>query len=137
MHLLTRRYLRVNTIHCVCRYFLHNGQYLCFKIIFFVFEGAKIILKLRVGQLIVRLMLTIIEVLLLNSIISEMYFRIKILQIKLVRRCANVPLIIPVGTSYPMQICYEHVVPDIKFPIVVKKRPVNIHLYYISPSLRF
>lgn len=61
-----------------------------------------------------------------------MYFWCKVMNVKLVSRCADIALFIPIGPRHSEKIAYEHIVSDIELSIVVEERPVNIHLHYVS-----
>lgn len=70
----------------------------------------------------------IIGKILLDSVICEMNFRLEGVHIELIRRCSNVSLLIPVGSSNSQNVCYEHVMSNVELTIVVEQWAVNVHL---------
>ena len=51
------------------------------------------------------------------------------MDIEWIRGSADVALLVPVGTSYPVDVCQQHVVADIKLSIFVKERSIDVHLH--------
>ena len=90
----------------------------------------QILLKLLIGHLIPRLIPPIKRSIFLHSIVSQMNFPIKIMNIKLIRWSTDVSLFIPIGFEYAMKLTYQEIVADIKFTSFVEKRPVYIELHY-------
>lgn len=50
------------------------------------------------------------------------------MNVKLVRWCTDVTLLIPVGSGDTKNICDHHVMPDIKLSVIVKQWTINIKL---------
>lgn len=61
-----------------------------------------------------------------------MYLRLEIVDIKLIGGRADISFCIPIRPCDPIQIRNKHVMPDIKFPVVVQHWPIDIHLHYIG-----
>lgn len=57
------------------------------------------------------------------------------MDVKLIWRCTNVTLCIPISTSNSIQISYEHIMPNIKFTIIVKHWLIYVHLNYVCSSI--
>lgn len=89
-------------------------------------------MELFVGDLVVRFVFTVIGVSLLDSIICQVDLRLEGVYVELVRRSADVPLFIPIGTVDSKKVSDQHVMPYIELPVVVEQRPVNIHLHDVS-----
>ncbi len=137
MHLILRAYFRVNTSGCIFSHSFHFSQNLLLKVIFPISECVQIILKLCIWDLIERLVLAILRMLLLDGIICEVYLRLKVMNIIEISWCPDVPFLIPICLCHSIQICYEHVVPNVEFSIIVKEWSVHIHLHNKSFILEF
>lgn len=48
--------------------------------------------------------------------------------IELIRWSSNISFFIPVSSSYTKKVSYQHIMSDIKLPIVVEKRSIDVHL---------
>lgn len=57
-----------------------------------------------------------------------MDFWLKAIDIEFIRWCPYVAFLIPVGSGHSKKVSNKHVMPDIKFSVVVKKRSIDIHL---------
>lgn len=62
---------------------------------------------------------SIIKILFLDGIISEMNLWLKIINVELVGRCANVTVKIPIGSHDSIHVSYKHIMPDIEFTSLV------------------
>lgn len=74
----------------------------------------------------------IVRVSLLHSIICQMYFFFESSNVKLVWRCPNIALLIPISSSYSIEIGNQHIMSNVKFPVVVKHWSIDVHLHNIS-----
>ena len=54
------------------------------------------------------------------------------MNIEMIRRCSYVALVIPISSCYSIKISYQHIVSNIEFPFIVKKRSIYIHLDYVG-----
>lgn len=59
------------------------------------------------------------------------------MDIEVVRGSSNVTLLIPVGSSYTIKIGDQHIMSYVEFPLVIEKRPINIHLDDVAPLALF
>ena len=87
----------------------------------------QVSLELAVGQLIGGFKLGEVLSVLLHSVVGEVDIVVRqVVDIKGLRTCSNIPFFVPIGFESPVYACQKHVVPDVKFPVVVEKRPVYI-----------
>jgi len=83
----------------------------------------KIPLKLWIRDLITLLILAIILTMFLNSIISQVYkVIIKVVHIKPFTGGPDIPRTVPVPLHDAINCRDEHVVPNVKFPVIVQER---------------
>lgn len=137
MQLVLRGDLGVDTSCGISSHLPHLWQYLLLKIIFLIGQRRiQIPLKFLIRYLIIRLIPPIFGISLLHSIISKMYFFIKIPNIKLITRSPNISFCIPIRSHHTIHIRYHHIMTNIKFTIIVEKRSIYVHLNYISSSSR-
>ena len=69
---------------------------------------------------------------LLDCIVSEMDFRLKVCNVELVGWSSDVSLLVPVGSSYSVEVGDHHVMSDVEFAVVVEEGAVYVHLHDVS-----
>lgn len=65
------------------------------------------------------LILAVICVVDLNGIVGEMNVGLKVVNIEGISRCADIALLVPIGTSHSVKICHEDVMSDVEFALIV------------------
>lgn len=74
-------------------------------------------------------MATIKRSILLNCVISEVYFPFEIVDIELVGSSPNIPLLVPIGLEHSIYLTYHHVVPNVEFTLTVQEGTVDVELH--------
>lgn len=74
----------------------------------------------------------IVRVSFLHSIIGEMYLWLKIVDIELIGRRADVALLVPVCACDSEEVGDHEVVADVEFAVVVEERAVDVHLHDVG-----
>lgn len=49
-----------------------------------------------------------------------------------IRSCSNIPILIPVALFIPINARDQHIMPNIKLPLIVEHRPINILLHNVG-----
>jgi len=124
-----RAYLRIDASNGVFSYFFHFRQYFISEIVLPVTQSVQVVLKLRVGQFVGRLVFAIVRKMFLYGIICQMYLWIEAMDIEVIRWGSDVSLFVPIASSYSIEIGDKHVMSDIELPIIVEKGSVDIHLH--------
>ena len=68
----------------------------------------------------------------LHSVIGEVYFWLKIVDIELVGGGADVALLVPVCAGDSEEVGDHEVVPDVELAVVVEEGAVDVHLDYVG-----
>lgn len=87
-------------------------------------------MKLFIREFVVRFIFTILRIVFLNEIISQVYLRVKIINVKLIGGCSNVSFVVPICFHNPKKICNQHVMSYIEFSVIIKKGSIYVHLNY-------
>ena len=82
------------------------------------------------GYLVSKFKTTIIIRSLLNSIICKMYNFIEIIQIKFTSWSPQIAIIINISFETAIDRCYQSEAANIKFPIFIQSRSINVSLHY-------
>ena len=115
--------------------FLQLWHYLFDNVAFDIY-GVKVLLEIRVGELVSRLKLAIVITLLLHGIISEMNKPISnVFQIEVFATCPKVALIVPITLEVAIDSSQQSIAPNIKFPVFVEKRLLYVFLNDVGPLL--
>lgn len=86
-------------------------------------------LEFRIRKFVCLFIFSISLWMFLNSIVCEVDLSvILIFKIKCDRTCSNVTFPIPIGSFTVAYRSDQHIMPDIKFPFIIQKRPVHIQL---------
>lgn len=62
------------------------------------------------------------------SVIGKMDFPLEVEDIELVRSCSDIAFLIPVSLEDSVELADHHIVADVKFPLFVKERSVDVEL---------
>lgn len=79
----------------------------------------------------------IVWITLLDCIVGEVYFWLKGMDIELVGGSSDVTLLVPVGSGHSEEVGNHHIMPDVKFAVVVQQGSINVHLHYVGSFLLF
>ena len=71
----------------------------------------------------------VVRKVLLHSVISQMYLWLETMHVELIWRRSYITFFIPVGSRNTKNISNQHIMSDIKLPVIIQKRPVDIHLH--------
>ncbi len=71
----------------------------------------------------------IVRIFFLDGIIRQVNFGLKNIDIELIWRSTDVALFVPISFFDAVEIRNEHIVSYVEFPIVIKKRAIDVHLH--------
>lgn len=101
--------------------FLHFGVHFVVEIVSSVVLLIEVLLKLLIADFVAFLILAVLRQVLLHCVIGEVNRCEAMLNRILEGGSPNIPQLVPVSLNDPIDWDYHHVVPNIKFPLLVQK----------------
>ena len=133
--LTARVYLARYSSHWVLCHLLHLGHHFLGELTFDVLT-VKILLELRVTELVTRLKLTIVIQLLLYSVVGEMHISVRdILEREFSTTGSEIALWVPIALQISIDTAHHCEAPDIKLTILVEQWLFNVLLNDVGPSI--
>jgi hypothetical protein len=105
--------------HSLCCNLLQLRQHLSIKTSALA-NSVQIGIELLIGKFICPLVFAIVLGLFLHSVVGQMYKGVKILESKVCRRSADIPLLVPIALEQPVHTSDQHIMSDIEFPAFVE-----------------
>lgn len=89
-------------------------------------------MKLIIADFVAFLIFTVIWHIFLDCVIGKMNFSLIRREVVLRRRGSDISFTIPIPFQYSIYTCYHHIMPEIKFSLVIEKWLLYIRLHNIS-----
>jgi hypothetical protein len=86
------------------------------------FFGLQKNFQVAVGQLVARLVFTVILVVFLDCVIGEMPIDVARVIVELLRTSSQVPFFVPICLQVPTIRCYERITSDVELSVLIEKR---------------
>ena len=97
-------------------------------------SSVQVPLKVRIGYFVSRLILTIVLMMLLYSIVSQVHeLVVEIFHVELLAGSADVAILVPVAFDMSVEACHHHVSANVKLPFLVQEGH-NVLLDDVSTS---